>query len=146
LPAGGSKLSDNGNHRLRAGRLAEAQRIFDKIGERQNQQIRVGWVFADRRKSERRSCHGAAKIQFGVGSLPRDCTITDISDGGVRVVAENLDVLEKFTLILSTGRPRLCRLAWRIGCEFSAQFIDHLATAPSQHSAPRGSARTPEYA
>ena len=110
--------------------------------------INKGWmgrVFADRRKSERRSCQGAAKIQFGVGSLPRDCTITDISDG-VRVIAENLDVPAEFTLILATSRPRLCRLAWRIGCEFGAQFIDHLATAPSQHSSPRGSARTPEYA
>jgi PilZ domain-containing protein len=103
-------------------------------------------VFPDRRKSERRSCQGAAKIQFGVGSLPRDCTITDISDGGVRIVAENLDVPAEFTLILATGRPRLCRMAWRIGCEFGAQFIDHLATARSQGSAPRGGARTPEYA
>lgn len=103
-------------------------------------------MFVDRRKSERRSCHGAAKIQLGVGSLPRDCTITDISEGGVRVIAENLDVPAEFTLILSTGCPRLCRLAWRIGCEFGAQFVDHLATAPSHHSAPQGSARTREYA
>jgi hypothetical protein len=131
---------------LRADRLGGVQQIFDKIAERQNQQIRVGRVFADRRQSERRSCHGAAKIQFGAGSLPRDCTITDISDGGVRAIAENLDVPAEFTLILSTGRPRLCRLAWRIGCEFGAQFVDHLATAPSQQSAPRSSARTPEYA
>nr|WP_236843328.1 PilZ domain-containing protein [Bradyrhizobium icense] len=106
----------------------------------------LGRVFVDRRKSERRSCHGAAKIQLGLGSLPRDCTITDISDGGVRIIAENLDEPAEFTLILSTGRPRLCRLAWRIGCEFGAQFIDHLAAAPSRHSAPQDSARTPEYA
>lgn len=103
-------------------------------------------MFPDRRKSERRSCRGAAKIQFGVGSLPRDCTITDISDGGVRIVAENLDVPAEFTLILATGRPRLCRMAWRIGCEFGAQFIDQLATAPSERLAPRSGARTPEYA
>jgi hypothetical protein len=103
-------------------------------------------VFVDRRKSERHSCHGAAKIQFGVGSLPRDCTITDISDGGVRIIVDNLDVPAEFTLILSTGRPRLCRLAWRIGCEFGAQFIDHLVAAPSQRSAPQGGTRTPEYA
>jgi hypothetical protein len=64
----------------------------------------------------------------------------------VRVIAENLDVPAEFTLILSTGRPRLCRLAWRIGCEFGAQFIDHLATAPSQRSAPQTGTRTPEYA
>jgi hypothetical protein len=106
----------------------------------------VGRVLTDRRKSERHSCQGAAKIQFGAGSLPRDCTITDVSDGGVRIVAENLDVPAEFTLILATGRPRLCRLAWRIGSEFGAQFIDHLATAPSQRSAPLSGARTPEYA
>jgi hypothetical protein len=107
-----------------------------------------GWgrVFVDRRKCERHTCHGAAKIQLGVGSLPRDCTITDISDGDVRIIAENLDVPAEFTPILSTGRPRLCRLPWRIGCEFGAQFIDHLVAAPSRHSAPQGSARTSEYA
>lgn len=108
--------------------------------------MRMGRVFTERRKSERRSCHGAAKIQLGVGSLPRDCTITDMSEGGVRVIAENLDVSTEFTLILSTGRPRLCPLAWRIGCEFGAQFIDNLATSPSQPSTLRGDARTPEYA
>jgi len=25
---------------------------------------------------------------------------------------------------LSEGRPRQCRLAWRIGYEFGAQFVD----------------------
>lgn len=33
-------------------------------------------------------CSRLAKIHFGAGSLPRDCTITDISDGGVKLVAE----------------------------------------------------------
>jgi hypothetical protein len=56
--------------------------------------------------------------------LPRDCTITDISDGGVKVIAEYVDIPSDFTIILSEGRPRQCRLAWRIGCEFGAQFID----------------------
>jgi len=44
--------------------------------------------YADRRKSERRLCKRIAKIQCGAGSLPRDCTITDVSNGGVKVVAE----------------------------------------------------------
>jgi hypothetical protein len=80
----------------------------------------------DRRRSERRHCGGLAKIQFGIGSLPRDCTITDVSDGGARIIAENLDVPAEFTLIFSTGSPRQCRLVWRIGCEFGAEFIDGL--------------------
>jgi hypothetical protein len=34
------------------------------------------------------------------------------------------DIPPEFTIILSTGDPRQCRLAWRIGCEFGAQFVD----------------------
>jgi hypothetical protein len=81
-------------------------------------------MLANRRSSERRLCRRVAKIQLGTGSLPRDCMITDVSDGGVKVIAEYLDIPAEFTIILSTGHPRQCRLAWRIGCEFGAQFID----------------------
>ena len=81
-------------------------------------------MLLNRRRSERYLCRRAAKIQFGTGSLPRDCTITDISDGGVKVIAEYLDIPTEFTIILSEGRPRQCRMAWRIGCELGAQFID----------------------
>ena len=81
-------------------------------------------MLVNRRKSERRMCRRVAKIKFGTGSLPRDCMITDVSDGGVKVIAEYLDVPPEFTIILSEGRPRQCRLAWRIGCELGAQFVD----------------------
>jgi hypothetical protein len=81
-------------------------------------------MLANRRKSERRLCRRVAKIQFGTGSLPRDCMITDVSVGGVKVIAEYADIPPEFTIILSTGNPRQCKLAWRIGCEFGAQFID----------------------
>ena len=78
----------------------------------------------NRRKSERVPCRRVAKIQFGTGSLPRDCTITDVSQGGVKVIAEYLDIPSEFTIIFSTGNPRHCRLAWRIGCELGAEFVD----------------------
>ena len=81
-------------------------------------------MLVNRRRSERRLCRSLARIQFGTGSLPRDCTVTDISDGGVKVIAEYVDVPPEFTIILSEGRPRQCRLAWRIGYEFGAQFVD----------------------
>jgi hypothetical protein len=81
-------------------------------------------MLVNRRRSERRLCRSLARIQFGTGSLPRDCTVTDISEGGVKVIAEYVDVPPEFTIILSEGRPRQCRLAWRIGCEFGAQFVD----------------------
>jgi hypothetical protein len=81
-------------------------------------------MFVNRRKSERRVCNRIAKIQFGTGALPRDCMITDNSDGGVKVIAEYPEIPSEFTIILATGSPRQCRLAWRIGCEFGAQFVD----------------------
>jgi len=81
-------------------------------------------MLANRRSSERRQCRRVAKILFGTGSLPRDCMITDVSAGGVKIIAEHLEIPAEFTIILSEGRPRQCRLAWRIGCEFGAQFVD----------------------
>ena len=81
-------------------------------------------MFANRRKSERRAYNGSAKVHLGNGTLPRDCQIIDVSDGGARVLVENLDVPAEFTLIFSTGQSRRCRVAWRIGCEFGAQFVD----------------------
>ena len=81
-------------------------------------------MFVNRRRSERRDCKRGAKIQFGTGTLPRDCIITDLSDGGVKVVADYPEIPSEFIIILSTGHPRQCRLAWRIGCEFGAEFID----------------------
>jgi hypothetical protein len=81
-------------------------------------------MLANRRSSERRQCRRGAKIQFGTGSLPRDCLITDVSAGGVKIIAEHLEIPAEFTIILSEGRPRQCRLAWRIGCEFGAKFVD----------------------
>ena len=81
-------------------------------------------MLANRRSAERRPCRRVAKIQFGTGSLPRDCVITDVSNGGVKVIAEYLDIPPEFTIIFSTGHPRQCKLAWRIGCELGAQFVD----------------------
>ena len=81
-------------------------------------------MLVNRRSSERTLCRRLARIQFGTGSLLRDCTITDISAGGVKVIAEQVDIPTEFTIILSEGRPRQCRLAWRIGYEFGAQFVD----------------------
>ena len=69
----------------------------------------------NRRKAPRFAINGRAKIHFGVGMLPRECAVIDISDGGVRLIAENLEIPENFTLIFATGEARECRLAWRIG-------------------------------
>jgi hypothetical protein len=40
------------------------------------------------------------------------------------VIAEYPEIPPEFTIFLATGNPRQCKLAWRIGCEFGAEFID----------------------
>src|SRR5438874_11808815 len=82
-------------------------------------------MLANRRRSERRVCRSFAKIQFATGGLPRDCMITDVADGGLKIIAEYPEIPPEFTVIFTTvQRPRACKLAGRIGCELGAQVVD----------------------
>jgi len=79
-----------------------------------------------RRRSSRRYCYRAAKIQIGDGTLMRDCLVINISDGGVRLNAEGLDVPDEFVLLLSTDgavRERTCKVAWRYADKVGATFV-----------------------
>ena len=84
---------------------------------------------SDRRQSERYSMCGPAQIRAGAGAIPREVRVTDISDGGVRIYAEGVQVPQYFTLyILGTRSPaRECRVAWRLGNEIGAEFVDRKA-------------------
>ncbi len=127
IPEELGKKNSNRTHTLRTVPIARFQRFTCKLLKCRMRHYRAGRridMLANRRKAERRLCRRVAKIQFGNSSLPRDCTITDVSDGGVKLIAEYLDIPTEFTIILSTGNPRQCRLAWRIGCELGAEFID----------------------
>ncbi|MGA2894612.1 MAG: PilZ domain-containing protein [Xanthobacteraceae bacterium] len=80
----------------------------------------------DRRRVRRRMINRMAKIQLGTGGLPRDCLITDISTGGVRLHVEGYDVPEEFVLLLSgedIARECSYRVVWRLGHEIGAQFV-----------------------
>ncbi len=81
---------------------------------------------SDRREAPRRLINRLAKIQLGSGALPRDCLITDISTGGVRLHVEGYDVPDRFVLLLSgEGLAKECsyQVVWRLGHEIGAQFI-----------------------
>jgi hypothetical protein len=82
---------------------------------------------AERRRTLRRSFNRVAKIQLGAGTLPRDCLITDISDGGIRLHVENFDVPDEFVLLLFgdglAGKERAYRVVWRLGYEIGAEFV-----------------------
>jgi hypothetical protein len=88
----------------------------------------------NRRRSERLAMRGLAKI-LATGALQRDCWISDISDGGVRLHVE-VDVPEEFTLILPSGR-RDCRVVWRLGHEIGAEFVDKSAPGFARQVADR---------
>ena len=78
----------------------------------------------DRRKSEQLN-KSLAKIQYN-GSLPRDCTITELSESGMKLIIEDHDVPAEFTVMLSAGHTIRCRLGWRNGYEIGAEFIGHV--------------------
>lgn len=81
---------------------------------------------ADRRQARRRLINRVAKIQLGSGTLPRDCLITDISTGGVRLYVEGFEVPDSFVLLLSgedLAKECSYRVVWRLGHEIGAQFV-----------------------
>lgn len=79
----------------------------------------------DRRKEKRHSLRRGAQIQCAPGALPRDCLVTDISDGGVRLHTEAVQVPDEFVLLLADGSGRRdCRVIWRLGFEIGAEFMD----------------------
>lgn len=81
----------------------------------------------DRRRSHRRVLNRMAKIQVAAGTLPRDCLITDISEGGIRLHVEGFEVPDQFVLLLSgeglSAKERAYRVVWRLGYEIGAEFV-----------------------
>jgi hypothetical protein len=84
----------------------------------------------ERRLSRRRVLNRIAKIRLGNGTLPRDCLITDISDGGVRLHVEGFDVSDEFVLLLSgddiKSKERAYKVVWRSGYEIGAKFLGNV--------------------
>lgn len=67
-----------------------------------------------------------AQYQCGIGSLPRSCMITDISEGGARLYSE-AEMPQTFTLLVKgdgVETRRECRVVWRLGGEYGVAFTD----------------------
>jgi hypothetical protein len=94
-------------------------------------------MFNNRRKNERYSISGTAQIRAGAGAIPREVRVTDISDGGVRLLAEGLEVPQYFTLyIVGLKQPaRECRVVWRLGNEVGAEFCDRMTKGFARRAA-----------
>jgi PilZ domain-containing protein len=90
----------------------------------------------ERRRTERHAMRGMGKILGGTGSLPRDCWISDISDGGARLHSE-ADIPDEFVLALPQGGRRECRVVWRLGHEAGVSFTDSFMPGFGQRTAGR---------
>lgn len=93
--------------------------------------------FGERRRSARQLVNRIAKIQISSGMLPRDCLVTDISDGGVRLHIEGYEVPDDFVLLLADDGAVMteCRysVVWRLGFEIGAKKMGVLRnTAPAR--------------
>ncbi len=82
-------------------------------------------MFGERRKHQRFPINRIARIQAEHGSLSRECTITDISEGGARLFVADADLPDQFSLVISADKPirEECRIVWRLGGELGVTFV-----------------------
>jgi hypothetical protein len=95
-------------------------------------------VFKERRQSPRLAFNRYARIQLEGSGSTRDCLIINMSEDGVRLHSEMADLPNEFTLVMADAHPqrRSCRVAWRLGFEFGAKFIDGDALALQRRTMP----------
>jgi hypothetical protein len=77
--------------------------------------------FPEKRRFERRVIRRQAKIVVA-GAQLRDCLVLNISDGGVRLLVENVTVPDRFVLLLADGYGNDSRATarWRGGAALSS--------------------------
>jgi PilZ domain len=79
-----------------------------------------------RRRSERHHCYRAAKIKLRAGDRAHDCLLIDMSDGGVRLNIEGLEVPDEFVLLVPNGgnvQEGAYKVVWRFGNELGAKSV-----------------------
>ena len=79
-----------------------------------------------RRREARQRYYRPARIKIAAGARARDCSIVDISDGGVRLNVEGLDVPDEFVLLISNKgkvEESAYKVVWRFGNELGATLV-----------------------
>jgi PilZ domain len=62
-------------------------------------------MFGEKRQSKRYSINRVAKFVTESGALPRDCIVTDISEGGARLFSEAANIPDQFRLLIDGDTP-----------------------------------------
>ena len=82
-------------------------------------------MFGEKRESKRYSVNRVAKFVTESGALPRDCIVTNISEGGARLFSEAANIPDQFRLLIDGDTPirEECRVVWRLGGEIGVAFV-----------------------
>ena len=80
-----------------------------------------------RRREARQRYYRPARIKIAAGARARDCSVVDISDGGVRLNVEGLDTspMNSCCSFPMTVRSRTSayKVVWRFGNELGATLV-----------------------
>ena len=82
---------------------------------------------AELRKKPRRQFHYSARILTDRKGPPHECSISDISETGARILlAREEDLPDRFVLLLTAAGEarRVCRVVWRAGLTVGVEFPD----------------------
>ena len=85
----------------------------------------------ERRQSPRRRFGRLATIKLGVGIAPRYCLVTDVSEDGVRLQLNGIDVVDEFVLLFpgeGPARDGTYKVVWKQGRDVGAKFISPVTT------------------
>ncbi len=88
--------------------------------------------FEERRRSPRRLLGRVATLFATDSAKERFCLVKDISEGGVRLLANGYEIPEKFVLHFAGGRPQqdgTYQVVWRNGQEAGAKFLNGTSVA-----------------
>ena len=72
----------------------------------------------ERRRSPRQRLGRLATIKLGVGIAPRYCLVTNVSEEGVRLRLNGIEVIDEFVLLFpgdSPARDGTYKVVWRQG-------------------------------
>jgi hypothetical protein len=82
-------------------------------------------MFGERRSHPRVRINRVARIHAGQTGTSCECTISDISESGARLVVDGVELPDRFFLQVSGDKPmhEECKVVWRLGSEMGVQFV-----------------------
>jgi hypothetical protein len=119
------KYEENPNDPIGLALMARCVSVFTYSEPR----IMTALDVEEKRRSPRHRLGRLATTKLGVGIAPRYCLVTNISEEGVRLQLNGIEVLEDFVLLFpgeKPGRDGTYRAVWRNGNDVGAKFISDI--------------------